>query len=130
VRFLECLALKIADSRAPLGRAETLAFTTYQQCRGHVQKHFERLKTLQQVADECRVSGSYLCRLFGRYDHQSPYQYLLKLKMHHAALLLEKPGSLVKQVAEDAGFGDPFHFSRTFKSVFGVSPDQFRRLRR
>jgi AraC-like DNA-binding protein/quercetin dioxygenase-like cupin family protein len=129
-KFLECLALKIADSRAPLGRAETLAFATYQQSRQHIQQHFEQLKTLQQIARECHVSGPYLCRLFRRYDHQSPYQYLLRLKMNHAAELLKRPDALVKQVAELTGFGDPFHFSRAFKSVLGVSPDSFRRLRR
>jgi YesN/AraC family two-component response regulator len=33
------------------------------------------------------------------------------------------------QVAERVGFSDPFHCSRAFKSVFGLSPDAFRRLR-
>lgn len=129
-KFLECLALKIADSRAPLGRAATLAFATYQQCRQHIQQYFDQLKTLQQIAKECHVSGPYLCRLFRRFDQQSPYQYLLRLKMNHAAELLKRPDALVKQVAEQTGFGDPFHFSRAFKSVLGVSPDLFRRLRR
>ena len=129
-KLLECLALKIADSRAPLGRAETLAFGTYQQCRQHIQERFDRLKTLQQIAAECHVSAPYLCRLFRRYDHESPYQYLLHLKMNRAAELLENPDALIKQVAEESGFEDPFHFSRTFKSVFGVSPDLFRRIRR
>ncbi|HMP81691.1 MAG TPA: AraC family transcriptional regulator [Verrucomicrobiota bacterium] len=129
-KLLECLALKVADSRAPLDRAESLAFNTYQQCRQHIQACFDRLKTLQQIATECHVSAPYLCRLFRRYDHESPYQFLLHLKMNRAAELLEKPDALVKQIAEETGFEDPFHFSRTFKSVFGVSPDLFRRLRR
>jgi AraC-like DNA-binding protein len=67
--------------------------------------------------------------LFRRYDHQSPYQYLLRLRMNLAAEQLHQPGALVKQVAEQTGFDDPFHFSRAFKSVFGLSPDAFRRLR-
>jgi len=128
-KLLECLLLKAAEARAPLAGAETLSFTTYQQCRQHIQGHFRTLKTLRQVAQECHVDGAYLCRLFQRYDHQSPYQYLLRLKMNLAAEGLQKPGSLVKQVAEDVGFGDAFHFSRAFKSVFGLAPDDFRRLR-
>jgi AraC-like DNA-binding protein len=36
---------------------------------------------------------------------------------------------LVKQVAEETGFADPFHFSRVFKSIPGLSPDIFRRMR-
>jgi len=54
---------------------------------------------------------------------------LMRLKMNLAAEWLHHPGALVKQVAERAGFGDQFHFSRAFKNVFGVAPDIFRRLR-
>jgi len=128
-RLLECLLLKIAGARAPLEANETRAFTTYQQCRQHAQQHFLRLKTLDQLARECHVDAAYLCRLFRRYDHQSPYQSVLRLKMNAAAELLQRPDALVKQVAEQIGFSDPFHFSRAFKSVFGLSPDAFRRLR-
>ncbi|MGC3956732.1 MAG: AraC family transcriptional regulator [Verrucomicrobiota bacterium] len=128
-KLLECLALKITASRAPLTGVETLAFTTYQECRRHIDAHFLRLRTLAQIAAECHANSAYLCRLFRRYDHQSPYQYLLRLKMRHAAERLQQPGTLVKQVAEAVGFVDPFHFSRVFRSVLGLSPMAFRKLR-
>jgi AraC-like DNA-binding protein len=49
--------------------------------------------------------------------------------MRAAAEWLQQPGSLVKQVAERTGFSDPFHFSRVFKKVLGLSPESFRRMR-
>jgi AraC-like DNA-binding protein len=128
-KLLESLVLKIAAARAPWQGRETLAFGTYQQCRQHMRQHFRRLKTLEQIAAECRLNPAYLCRLFRRYDQQTPYQSLLRLKMNLAAERLQQSAILVKQVAEEAGFGDAFHFSRAFKSVFGLSPDAFRRLR-
>jgi AraC-like DNA-binding protein len=36
---------------------------------------------------------------------------------------------IVKQVAEELGLTDPFHFSREFTSVFELSPTNFRGLR-
>lgn len=128
-KLLECLALKIADSHAPLAKSEALAFNTYQHALRHIQEHFRRLKSLQQISAECRVDNAYLCRLFRRFGHQSPYQHLQRLKMNQAADLLRKPAALVKQVAEEVGFTDPFQFSRAFKRVFGTSPDAFRRWR-
>lgn len=128
-RLLDCLALKIGTSKAPLEGMETPGFTTYQQCRRHIEQNFLRLRSLKQIAAECHTNNSYLCRLFGCYDQQTPYQYLLRLKMNHAAARLQQSGVLVKQVAEEAGFVDPFHFSRVFKSVLGLSPDAFRRMR-
>jgi AraC-like DNA-binding protein len=128
-RLLECLLLKMAEARAPVKARESRAFTTYRHCRDHLQQHFLRLRTLEQLAKECHADPAYLCRLFRRYDHQSPYQYLLRLKLNAAAELLKSPGVLVKQVAEQIGFGDAFHFSRAFKAAFGLAPEAFRRLR-
>jgi AraC-like DNA-binding protein len=128
-KLLECLALRMADARHPMTGLETLAFSTYQHCRSHIERHFLRLKSLEQVAAECHANNAYLCRLFRRYDRQSPYQYLLRLKMNHAAARLQSPGVLVKQMAAETGFSDPFHFSRLFKGILGLSPDSFRRIR-
>jgi AraC-like DNA-binding protein len=128
-RLIEVLMLKIAESSAASEGLESQAFVTYQHCRQHLRGHFQRLRTLEQAAAECHVNVAHLCRLFRRFDHQSPYQFLLRLKMNCAAEQLHEPTVLVKQVAEKAGFSDPFHFSRAFKGVFGVSPDAFRKLR-
>jgi AraC-like DNA-binding protein/quercetin dioxygenase-like cupin family protein len=128
-RLLECLILKAHADQLPVTAMAQPAFHTYQQCREYIGRHFLRLGTLAQIAAECHVSHAYLCRLFRRYDQQSPYQYLLQLKMRAAAEWLHTPGSLVKQVAERVGFADPFHFSRVFKAVLGVAPETFRHLR-
>lgn len=127
--LLECIALKIPGVKAPMESAESIAFATYHQCRRYIEQHFLRLRTLKEISEECRLNNAYLCRLFRRYDDQSPYQYLLRLKMNHAADRLQRPGALVKQVGEMVGLTDPFHFSRVFKSVLGVSPSTFRTLR-
>ncbi len=128
-KLLECLCLKIEESRVSLAGAESPALASYLKCREHLQQNFARLRTLNEAARECRLNVSHLCRLFQRFDHQSPYQFLLRLKMHHAAEQLQQPGLLVKQVGEAAGFADPFQFSRAFKREFGLSPEAFRRLR-
>jgi AraC-like DNA-binding protein len=128
-KLLECLALRIEAARVPLAGPETLAFTTYQQARQKMEQDFLRFQTLEQIARECQIDCAYLCRLFRRYDQQTPYQYLLRLKMNHAAARLQEPGTLVKQVAEETGFADPFHFSRVFTARFGLSPSAFRGIR-
>ncbi|MGA7710882.1 MAG: AraC family transcriptional regulator [Rhizomicrobium sp.] len=127
-QLLECLALKAAARTAPIMAAESRAFVTYQKCLGHVEQHFLRLRTLEQIATECRMNGAYLCRLFKRFSRQSPYQYLLRLKMNHAAAQLQKSGTLVKDVATIVGFDDALHFSRVFRNVLGTSPTEFREL--
>lgn len=127
--LLKCLALKLGGRRPRPDGEGTLAFATYLQCRRHIEQDFVRLSTLEQISQECHVTCGHVCRLFRRYDGQSPYQYLLRLKMRAAAAQLGQPGALVKAAAERVGFRDPFHFSRTFKNVLGLSPVAFRQLR-
>ncbi len=84
---------------------------------------------LETAARECGVSPSYLARLFRRFDHVTPHQYLVQCRMAVAASLLLDAGLLVKEVAALTGYDDPYHFSRSFKAVYGQSPEAFRRLR-
>lgn len=128
VKLWEYLILKIAESLMPWHGVETPAFATYQRCHRYIWVNHPQLRSMAEVSRECQVDPAYLCRLFRRYAHQTPYQFLMRLKMNLAAERLQNPELLVKQVAAQLGFNDPFHFSRSFKKVFGLSPEEFRRL--
>ena len=127
--ILEQLLLRLGETAVSPGTIGTMAFETYQQCRQLIQDHYLQLTGLAEIADHCHVDPAYICRLFARFDHQSPYQYLIRLKMLNAAERLQSPGTLVKQVADELGFGDPFQFSRTFRRMLGVSPRHYLQLR-
>jgi len=126
----EHLLLRIAETAVPLGTIGTAAFETFQRCRQWVDKHYRQVEWLGEVASECRVDQAYLCRLFKRYAHQSPWQYILRLKMRDAAQRLQARDARVGDVAYEFGFSDPFQFSRTFRRVFGISPRTFIQLQR
>ena len=127
--LLEYLILMIGESLSTWEAAQTPAYATYERCRAYIQENYMALTSLPQIAAPCHVSPAYLCRLFRRYDHQTPYQLLMRLRMNRAAERLQNPDVLVKQVAAEFGFDDPFHFSRAFKNVLGLSPERFRQLR-
>jgi len=122
---LEALVLRLAESAVPCRDAESAAFATYERCRRHIDAHWRELDSLDRIARDCHVDPAYLCRLFRRFARESPCRHLARLRMNHAADLLRRPGAMVRTVAADLDFADPFHFSRTFKRVFGVSPARF-----
>lgn len=128
-KLLECIALRIAAASTPSEAAKTRTFAVYQQCRSHIEEHCRRLKTLDQIAQECRIDKSYLCHLFRRFDHVSPYQSLLQFKMKVAADTIRASDILIKDVAAAVGFSDPLHFSRLFHRMLGMWPSDFRNLR-
>lgn len=127
--LVQQLILKTAEIAVVEATEATAAFATYQSCRELIRENCLALRSLDEIAERCEIDGAYLCRLFKRFDNQSPYQYLMRLKMNIAAQRLQAPDALVKSVAYALGYEDPFHFSRAFKRVFGVSPNTFKRLR-
>ncbi len=116
--IVEHLLLRIAETAVPLGTIGTDAFETFQRCREWMEVHYRQAQSLPEIGDKCGVDPAYICRLFKRYAHQSPWQYVLRLKMRDAAQRLQSHNVLVGEVAYEFGFGDPFQFSRTFRRVF------------
>ena len=69
-----------------------------------------------------------LARQFRVMFATSPYRYLLMRRLDLARELIHQRRALV-EVACDAGFADQAHFTRAFKSAFGLTPARYRALR-
>jgi AraC-like DNA-binding protein len=125
-QLFELLLLKIEDA-AQVGVHGDPAQENFQRCKALIDAEAERLHTLREIAAEAGLEESSVCRLFRRFQGTSPYQYLLRRKMNLAAAFLVESGGLVKEAAQRVGFADPYHFSRCFKAVHGVSPKELQR---
>lgn len=121
---LRILFLKIAGAAEVDAPAERRARQTLQRCVAYIDENFLEVGTIQAVAAACHVSVGHLTRSFQRFGYGSPYRYLTRKKMLHAAALLDSGVLLVREVADRLGL-DPFQFSRVFKRVHGISPTDF-----
>ncbi|KUL97079.1 hypothetical protein DK26_03940 [Bosea sp. WAO] len=54
------------------------------------------------------------------------HQYLLRTRLHRAAVALRRSDLPVAEIAFDCGFGDLSTFNRRFKRVMGASPTAYR----
>ncbi|MCS7034990.1 MAG: AraC family transcriptional regulator [Phycisphaerae bacterium] len=124
--LFEAVMYKIGESAVALSKAAGLAFGTYQRCRETLIDQALSLESIQQLADHCGVDKTYLCRLFRRFDHESPYRKLMRLRMQEAAARLRRSPVTIKELAADFGFADQYHFSRAFKRVMGMPPSRLR----
>ncbi|MBC7783519.1 MAG: AraC family transcriptional regulator, partial [Burkholderiales bacterium] len=120
--LFQVLAYRIADTRVATPTKATPAFDTYLRCRRELYRSAVSLHSVQALAERCGLDEAYLSRIFRRFDSTSPYQLLRRLKMEYAARRLAEPGVLVKQVAAETGFTDPFTFSRSFRATIGRPP--------
>ena len=121
---LRILFLKMTEkAEAP---AERRSRQMLRRCLDYIDRHFLEARTIEEVAQACHVSVGHLTRSFARFGYGSPYRYLTRRKMLHAAALLDSGQPLVREVADRLGM-DPFQFSRVFKRVHGISPSDFVR---
>ena len=121
----EALLYRLAESALPAVDADVRAQNSFQKLKQHLEMNFLAVRKLEEAAAAVHINEAYACRLFQRFHFCSPYQYLMRLKMNHAANRLLEGNRLVKEVAEELKFPDPYNFSRAFKAVYGLSPEQF-----
>jgi AraC-like DNA-binding protein len=120
------LLLMCRDDAADPVSTDSVAFATYSRCKDFIERKYLEFTTLETIAKACEVDAPYLCRLFARFHDESPYQFLIRLRMGYASRLLLESDASVKSVADILGYKDAFHFSRVFKSVHRVPPSRFR----
>ena len=92
-------------------------------------KYMERLR-IESLAEHFGVHPNHFSRLFREAYGMSPKQYLQKMKLEKAAMMLETTDMPVALISESLGFEDQHAFSKSFKKYWDISPREFRQLRK
>ena len=90
-----------------------------------VQEHFDRhiadSVRIKSLPDQFHMSLSAFALRYNKEAGETPMETLTRKRINLAKGLLMRGHSL-KDIAIQAGFCDPFHLSKTFKRVVGMSP--------
>ena len=90
-------------------------------------QHNYRTVTLASLAKEFHFSETYLSKLIHRKMNQSFTEMLRTLKMNHAMDYLMNTPMKVSEIADAVGYDSVDHFSRTFRKVYGVPPQEYKK---
>ncbi len=77
------------------------------------------------IAKAAGVSPNYLTRVFQEYIGVSLHKYVMNLKVEKAQQLLLSGNVNITETARKTGFSSIHVFSKTFKSIMGISPSEF-----
>lgn len=80
-----------------------------------------------EMAARCGCSPTHLVRLFHRYFHTTPRQYLLDLRILRARQLLADETLSIKEIAAAVGCDNALNFSTSFRKRFGIPPREYRK---
>jgi transcriptional regulator GlxA family with amidase domain len=99
-----------------------------------VERALERMRegvaeelSLADFAKAAGVSVPHFCVLFKTRTGVPPMLYFTRLRMRHAAELLDSSEATVEEIGSRVGYENPFHFSRAFRRTQGMSPRAYRK---
>ncbi len=81
---------------------------------------------LRDIAGKLNMSVSSLCHLFKAETGVSPIRYAMERRLERALLLLAESHITIEEVAHQTGFANRYHFSKAFKSRYGMTPVRMR----
>ncbi len=93
----------------------------------HITEHFTQDIPVSFLAEKCRISEEYYCRLFKKIVGATPTSYINSLRITRACDMLKKhPDITIENVAKDCGFNNISYFNRVFKNQTGFTPSAFK----
>jgi AraC family transcriptional regulator len=82
--------------------------------------------TIDELAAESAMSPCHFLRIFEQVVGVTPGQYMLRMRLHRAAVALRRGAAAVAAVALDCGFDDLSTFNRQFRRATGLTPGAYR----
>lgn len=96
------------------------------QARQFLDDQFTKNLTLAVIAELVGVHSTHLAREFHRHYHCSVGEYVRARRIEFACHEIATSDLPLSEISLAAGFFDQSHFARTFKSLVGTTPNQYR----
>ena len=86
--------------------------------------------SLQTVASYVNVSSNHFSAIFRKETGETFIDYLTKVRMDNAKDLLTCTSMKTSEIGFEVGYKDPHYFSYIFKKTIGMSPKEYRRMKK
>ncbi|WP_409344700.1 helix-turn-helix transcriptional regulator [Paenibacillus sp. MBLB4367] len=85
--------------------------------------------SMERLETHIHLSKYYMMKLFKELTGMTIFHYLNHFRINQAKVLIFTHQELsITEIGYQVGFKQPSHFSRNFKEIVGLSPEQYRRL--
>lgn len=109
---------------------ESRAYRISEQVVRYLREHMQEPFASERMERELHYHFDYLSRCLKLYTGMSPVQYLHRLQVEKAKLLLRGTGLSVQEIAEQVGQPNGNYFARLFRKLVGMTPREYRSSRR
>lgn len=115
----------------PIGKNRTLTLDHQEQeilaaIHAYLTSHYAAPPTIHDLSSRFFLPQQKLTCGFSQLYHMTVYEYIVSLRMSHAAELLTTTAFRIDEISEAIGYTHPSNFIQTFKKTYGITPRQFR----
>lgn len=93
----------------------------------YLESNYSGKLNLDSLSRHVYLSKSYYCALFKKVTGMSVVEYLQKIRIQKACLLLAESDRKVTEIAEEVGYNDYKFFNKTFKRIMGMTAAEYKK---
>ena len=82
--------------------------------------------SVEAFCEKMHYSKAYLSKIFLGEFGMTIHEYVTKLKIREAKLLIREQNYTFTQISDMLAFSNPLYFSRVFKKITGMSPSEYK----
>lgn len=97
-----------------------------EQSKDYVEKHYRKKIYLDEIAERLGISSSYLSRMFKQESGIRLQDYIVIVRLEHAANLLKYSDESISNIAEYVNFPSQSYMGKQFKDRYHMSPKKYR----
>ena len=121
--FIDALTRSVSEYKPSEGKVKDLYI---KEALAFIENNYMLGISVEDIAESSGLNRSYFGKIFREAVGKSPQEFLISYRMIKAAELLKRTRYSVSQIGAAVGYPNQLHFSRAFKSVYGVSPRNWR----
>lgn len=122
--FLDCLT-RSAQARE-LNQSGKMSDYYIKEAINFIEQNFQNNITIEDIAAVCGINRSYFGKIFRNSIGRSPQEFLIHYRMVKATELLKLTSLSIAEIGSAVGYENQLHFSRAFKTIYGISPREWR----
>ncbi len=118
--------MKHSKAARPLPKNDIKQFYV-QSTAGYIENHYMEDISIEDIAAHLGLNRSYFSKLFKKMTHKSPQEFLITYRIHKACEYLRSTNMTIGDIASHVGYPNQFHFTRAFKSIMKLPPNEWRK---
>ena len=124
-RLFELINLAIENVRS-MQKTDSIVHSQKDVIKDYIDRNYKKDISAKDVAGILGYSDVYFSKVFKQLFDDNFINYLTKIRIDRAKLLLKDVSFNIKEVGKSVGYADSNYFTKVFKRSIGISPSEYR----